>query len=174
VIEMAFYGAQIIHPKTIKPLQNSNIDLAVRSFIDPSEPGTIISGTFNGQYPPLIVRKDKQVLVQVTTRDYSFITEENLSHLYAIFYQLRIKINLIQNAAISFVACIDDTPDKVTALLEALSERYQVLTNAPVQLLTIRHYDTDIFQKLCTGFEVLLQQTTRKTIQAVLGQAIGS
>src|SRR6185437_16720942 len=101
VIEMAFYGAQIIHPKTIKPLQNSNIPLYVKCFLDPKLKGSVIQAEADHiAYPPLIVLKANQELVQVTTKDFSFITEDNLSKLYSIFHDLKIKINLIQNAAI--------------------------------------------------------------------------
>ncbi len=169
VIEMAFYGAQIIHPKTIKPLQNNNIPLYVKCFLDPSLSGTTICGeTKEIHYPPLIVLKKDQLLLQVTTRDFSFITEDNLSKLYAIFHKLRIKINLIQNAAISFVACIDNRTDKVKLLTEALAVDYKVLVNEDVNLLTIRHYTPEKAKELVGTQQILLKQETRKTIQMVL------
>lgn len=169
VIEMAFYGAQIIHPKTIKPLHNSNIPLYVKCFLDKSLSGSVIKGdTGNIAYPPLIVLKDKQVLVQVTTRDFSFITEDNLSRIYAVFHQLKVKINLIQNAAISFVACIDDREDKIKALLAALGKDYRVSINEAVSLLTVRHYTPEIFFGLTKNKQILLRQETRKTLQAVM------
>ena len=169
VIEMAFYGAQIIHAKTIKPLQNNNIPLYVKCFLDPALKGTVIKSEANdAHYPPLIVLKDDQVLLQVTTRDFSFITEDNLSTLYAIFHDQKIKINLIQNAAISFIACIDNRADKIKALTEALTQDYKVLQNENVQLLTIRHYTPQVFHKLTDGKQILLRQETRKTIQVVM------
>ncbi|GAA4461020.1 aspartate kinase [Nemorincola caseinilytica] len=169
VIEMAFYGAQIIHPKTIKPLHNNNIPLYVKCFLDKELSGSVIKGdTGNVAYPPLIVLKDKQVLVQVTTRDFSFITEDNLSRIYAIFHELKVKINLIQNAAISFVACIDDREDKIKALLVALGKDYKVSINESVSLLTVRHYTPEIFFGLTKDKQILLRQETRKTLQAVM------
>jgi aspartate kinase len=169
VIEMAFYGAQIIHPKTIKPLQNNNIPLYVKCFLDPSLKGTVIKASANdAHYPPLIVLKDNQVLFQVTTRDFSFITEDNLSSLYATFHAQKVKINLIQNAAISFVACLDNRPDKIKALSEALSKNYKVLLNEQVQLLTIRHFTPQIVEELTSGKQILLRQETRKTLQVVM------
>jgi len=168
VIEMAFYGAQIIHPKTIKPLQNQNIPLYVKCFLDPTLPGTKILPKVEGVYPPLIVRKDDQLLVQVTTRDYSFITEDNLSVLYAIFHKLKIKINLIQNAAISFTACIDNRPEKITLLIAELTPKYEVRINQQVSLLTIRHYTPQSLSSYTQSREILLKQETRKTLQVVM------
>ena len=169
VIEMAFYGAQIIHPKTIKPLQNNNIPLYVKCFLDPKLSGTVIAAEVSdAQYPPLIVLKDNQVLFQVTTRDFSFITEDNLSALYAIFHDLKVKINLIQNAAISFVACIDNRPDKIKLLIEALGQDYKVLLNDDVHLLTIRHFTPEVVAELTAGKQILLKQETRKTLQVVM------
>jgi aspartate kinase len=121
VIEMAYYGAQVIHPKTIKPLQNNGIPLYVKCFVNKDLKGTVIKNEVNSIfYPPLIVLKKSQVLLQMTTKDFSFITEENLRILYGIFHKLRIKVNLIQNAAISFVACIDQKDDYLNALLPEL------------------------------------------------------
>jgi len=169
VIEMAFYGAQIIHPKTIKPLQNGNIPLYVKCFLDKSLPGSVIkSEVDHAHYPPLIVLKDNQELVQVTTRDFSFITEDNLSKLYSIFHDLKIKINLIQNAAISFIACIDNREDKVKALIQALGRDYKVSVNDRVHLLTIRHFTPEIVFELTKDKQILLKQETRKTLQVVM------
>ena len=168
VIEMAFYGAQIIHPKTIKPLQNSDIPLYVKCFLDRSLQGSVIkSKVDDAHYPPLIVLKEKQVLIQVTTRDFSFITEDNLSKLYSIFHQLKVKINLIQNAAISFVASIDNREDKVSALLHELEKDYKVSLNENVSILTIRHYSPATLNGLVKDKQVLLKQETRKTVQVV-------
>lgn len=168
VIEMAFYGAQIIHPKTIKPLQNNNIPLYVKCFLDKTLPGSVIKDKVDdANYPPLIVLKDKQVLIQVTTRDFSFITEDNLSRLYSIFHYLKVKINLIQNAAISFVACIDDREDKVNVLVQELGKDYRVSLNENVSILTIRHYTPAIVDGLIKDKQLFLKQETRKTVQAV-------
>jgi aspartate kinase len=169
VIEMAFYGAQIIHPKTIKPLQNANIPLYVKCFLDRTLPGSVIKGEADAaQYPPIIVLKDNQVLIQVTTKDFSFITEDNLSKLYSIFHALKVKINLIQNAAISFIACIDNREDKVTALIKELGKDYKVSINDNVNLLTVRHYNPEIVFELTKGKQILLRQETRKTLQVVM------
>ena len=169
VIEMAFYGAQIIHPKTIKPLQNNNIPLYVKCFLDKNLVGTEIKDIVaTEQYPPLIVLKENQVLLQVTTRDFSFITEDNLSKLYAIFHELKIRVNVIQNAAISFVTCIDNQEDKISKLIDRLGKDYKVLTNNQVSLLTIRHYNADILSTLTQNKQIYLKQETRKTVQVVM------
>jgi len=169
VIEMAFYGAQIIHPKTIKPLQNADIPLYVKCFFDRNIPGSVIKSEVDAaHYPPIIVLKDNQVLIQVTTKDFSFITEDNLSKLYSIFHDLKVKINLIQNAAISFIACIDNREDKVKALVQALSVDYKVALNEDVHLLTIRHFNPETVSELTKDKAILLRQETRKTLQVVM------
>lgn len=169
VIEMAFYGAQVIHPKTIKPLQNNNIPLYVKCFLDKNLKGTVIKNEVNSIfYPPLIVLKKSQVLLQVTTRDFSFITEDIISDLYNTFHRLNIKVNLIQNAAISFVACIDNKEDNVRKLIETLSAHYDVLSNENVELLTIRHHTPEIIFDLTKSRYILLEQKTRHTVQVVM------
>lgn len=169
VIEMAFYGAQIIHPKTIKPLHNHNIPLYVKCFLNKELAGSVIKADVNEtNYPPLIVLKNMQVLVQVTTRDFSFITEDNLSKIYSVFHKLKVKINLIQNAAISFVACIDNRADKVKTLIEELGKDYKVSLNENVSILTVRHFTPEVLFELTKDRKVFLKQETRKTVQAVL------
>lgn len=169
VIEMAYYGAQVIHPKTIKPLQNNNIPLYVKCFLNKDLKGTVIQNEVNSIfYPPLIVMKKDQVLIQATTMDFSFITEDNLSDIYSILHDLKIKVNLIQNAAISFVACIDNKEDKVNQLVQVLSKHYKVLRNDDVSLLTIRHYTPEILFDLTKGRYTLLEQKTRHTVQVVM------
>jgi aspartate kinase len=169
VIEMAYYGAQVIHPKTIKPLQNNSIPLCVKSFLNKDAEGTVIQNEVNSIfYPPLIVLKKDQILLQVTTKDFSFITEENLRLLYGIFHGLKIKVNLIQNAAISFVACIDHKEDKVKALIIELEKDYKVLVNSGVSLLTVRHYTPEILFDLTKSKYILLEQKTRHTVQVVV------
>jgi len=169
VIEMAYYGAQVIHPKTIKPLQNNKIPLYVKCFLNKDMKGTVIQNEVNSMfYPPLIILKKNQTLLQVTTKDFSFITEDNLSYLYRIFHDLKIKINLIQNAAISFVACIDNNEQKLDMLLNKLEEHYKVLRNDNVSLLTVRHYTPEILFDLVKSRYQLLEQKTRQTVQVVI------
>lgn len=169
VIEMAYYGAQVIHPKTIKPLQNNNIPLYVKCFLNKELKGTVIQNEVSSIfYPPLIILKKNQILLQVTTRDFSFITEDNLSTLYSIFHDLKIKINLIQNAAISFVACIDNKEEKVQQLISLLEKDFKVFSNEDVSLLTIRHYTPETLFDLTKGRYTLLEQKTRETVQMVI------
>jgi aspartate kinase len=169
VIEMAYYGAQVIHPKTIKPLHNKNIPLYVKCFLDKDLPGTLIHNTDKViAYPPIMVLKTNQILLQVNTRDYSFITEDNLSKIYNLFHDCRIKINLIQNAAISFVACIDSKVDRLEELLKALETEYDVKRNENLFLFTVRHYTQNVLDEELKNRVVLLEQKTRQTIQMVV------
>lgn len=169
VIEMAYYGAQVIHPKTIKPLQNADIPLYVKCFLNKDLKGTIIKSTTDTFiYPPLIVLKKNQALLQITSRDFSFITEDNLSKIYNIFHDQHVKINLIQNAAISLVVSVDNREDKIGPLVAELEKDYKVLHNDNVQLLTIRHYTLSILEEMTKGRVVLLEQKTRNTVQVVI------
>lgn len=169
VIEMAYYGAQVIHPKTIKPLQNNDIPLYVKCFLDKELKGTVIHKEVDSIfYPPLIIIKKNQVLLQLTTRDFSFITEDNLAKLYSIFHQHNVKVNLIQNAAISFVACIDRQEDKIKPLIAELEKDYKVLRNEGLSLLTVRHYTPEILFDLTRNRYTLLEQKTRHTVQVVV------
>lgn len=169
VIEMAYYGAQVIHPKTIKPLQNHNIPLYVKCFLNKDLKGTLIQNEVNNIfYPPLIILKENQILMQVTTRDFSFVTEDNMQHLYGIFHKLNIKVNLMQNAAISFVACFDHKEADIKKLISELEKEYKVLCNEGVSLLTVRHYTQEILSDLTRNKYILLEQKTRNTVQVVL------
>jgi aspartate kinase len=168
VIEMAFYGAQVIHPKTIKPLQNAGIPLHVRSFLHPEGAGTCICAEKGDiRYPSIFVLKERQVLLQLTTRDFSFITEEALSRIYHTLSEYRAKVNLIQNAAISFVACIDFSVDRLPSLMAALEDEYRVTRNEGVSLLTIRHPQASVVERHSAGKNILLEQRTRQTVQLV-------
>lgn len=169
VIEMAYYGAQVIHPKTIKPLQNNNIPLYVKCFLNKDLKGTVVMNEVSSLfYPPLIVQKKGQVLLKLTAKDFSFITESKLRDLYNIFDQLNIRVNLMQNAAISFLACIDHNGSKLNELIERLSKDYNVSDNEDVSLLTIRHYTQEVLSNLTKGRHILLEQKTRHTVQLVL------
>ncbi len=169
VIEMAYYGAQVIHPKTIKPLQNNNIPLYVKCFLNKDLKGTVVMNEVSSLfYPPLIVQKKGQVLLKLTAKDFSFITESKLRDLYNIFDQLNIRVNLMQNAAISFLACIDHNGSKLNELIERLSKDYNVSDNEDVSLLTIRHYTQEVLSDLTKGRHILLEQKTRHTVQLVL------
>jgi len=169
VIEMAYYGAQVIHPKTIKPLQNKQIPLYVKCFLNKDLPGTLIrEDVDHTQLPPIIVLKKNQVLITVTSRDYSFITEDKISDIYEIFHGLKIKINLMQNAAISFSCCIDNNPEKIEQLIKALHQGFKLSYNEGLELLTVRYTKDGLLEELSNGRTVLLEQRSPITVQRIL------
>jgi aspartate kinase len=168
VIEMAYYGAQVIHPKTIKPLQNKNIPLFVKCFLDPSLPGTVIHNRSLKELPPIIVLKEKQAMIELSSKDFSFVEEKPIAELFHLFEKLKIKPNLTQNAAISMICVLDDRKDKIEKLASAASEFFEVNVTKDLTLLTVRHYTREIYEKLTTGKKMLLQQRTRETVQALL------
>ncbi|MBL0073541.1 MAG: aspartate kinase [Bacteroidetes bacterium] len=168
-IELAYYGASVIHPKTIKPLENKNIALHVKSFVNPDLPGTVIGKDF--QTKPLIpsfIFKENQVLISIAAKDFSFIAEENLSGIFGLFARLGVKINLMQNSAISFSVCIDNDVLKTPELIKALMNDYKVRYNENLQLFTVRHYYPSTIEMLTTGKEILLEQRSRQTAQFVV------
>lgn len=166
-VEMTYFGAKVIHPKTIKPLQNKNIPLLVKCFLDPSLPGTIISAeTPQTPYPPIIVWKDQQVLLSIQDKDFSFIAEKHLTSIFNLFNQHRVHIHLMQNSAISFSVCVDANP-RVSNLIQDLNLQFDVVRNEGMRLLTIRHYDETTIAKHLAGNEVLVEQRSRSTIQLV-------
>lgn len=168
VIEMAYYGAQVIHPKTIKPLQNKNIPLYVRSFIQPDDEGTCIQGKNLNHLPPIIVYKQKQVLVELRSKDFSFVGEGLTSEVDEIFRSIKFKPNLIQTAAISILCVVDDYSDKVQEFALKASNSFDVNVLKDLTLLTIRHYDDQILSELLGTKETLLRQQTPDTIQVLL------
>ena len=169
VIEMAYYGAQVIHPKTIKPLQNKGIPLYVKCFLDPSLPGTVIHNKTLPALPPVIVLKEKQVLLEMSSRDFSFVGEHHVGQLYHLFEQLHIKPNLTQNGAISFLCVIDDREEKIEKLALGAAAELDVQVKKGLSLLTIRHYNAAVMDKLINGKTVLLRQQTKETVQFLLG-----
>ena len=168
VIEMAYYGAQVIHPKTIKPLQNKNIPLYVKCFLDPALPGTVIHNKLLKNLPPIIVIKEKQAMIELSSKDFSFIEEKPIADLFHLFEKLKIKPNLTQNAAISMICVFDDRPDKIEKLALAASEFFDITVTKGLTLLTIRYYTKEIYNKLTEGKKMLLQQRTTNTVQSLL------
>lgn len=167
-IELAYFGASVIHPKTIKPLENKNITLHVKSFINPDLPGTQIGKGF--QTKPLIpsfIFKDDQMLISISAKDFSFIAEDNLSAIFGLFAKSGVKIHLMQNSAISFSVCIDNDPFKAPGLIQELMKEYKVLYNENLQLYTVRHYYPSTIEMLTAGKEILLEQRSRHTAQFV-------
>jgi aspartate kinase len=168
VIEMAYYGAQVIHPKTIKPLQNKCIPLYVKCFLDPSLPGTVIHDKTLKGLPPIIVIKENQVMIELSSRDFSFVEEKPIADLFHLFEKLKVKPNLTQNAAISMICVLDDRADKIEKLALAASEFFDINVTKGLTLLTIRHYNKETYDKLTTGRKMLLQQRTNDTVQVLL------
>ena len=168
VIEMAYYGAQVIHPKTIKPLQNKDIPLQVKCFLNATLPGTIIHNKNIAHLPSIIVVKDNQALVHLHTQDFSFIGEQPLSRPYQMFSDLKIKPNLIQSGAVSLLICLDDRPDKIEKLALTASAYYEVIVEKGLTLLTIRHYKEELLQKLSEGKKVVLKQQSEDTVQVLM------
>jgi aspartate kinase len=166
--EMTYYGASVIHPKTIKPLANKNIPLFVKNFDNPSLPGTIIHETTIGYIPPLVVFKDNQCLVSCRVTDYTFIDEEQLGFIFNQLSQLNIKINVMQNSAISFSFCIDFREDKVMALVGELAKRFNVYYNTGLTLITIKNYDLKLSEHYRKMKGVILEQSSRSTLQVLV------
>lgn len=167
VIEMAYYGAQVIHPKTIKPLENKKIPLIVKCFLDPSLPGTVIHNNPVHNLPPIIVLKEKQVMMTVRSKDFSFVGEQHVSRLYQLFGSLHIKPNLTQIGAISFTCVLDDWTEKIEKLAFEASEFLDVQLTKGLQVLTIRHYNEAIVEQHLKGKTILLKQQTPETIQVL-------
>ena len=168
-IELAYYGASVIHPKTIKPLQNKQIPLFVKSFLQPENEGTIIQASNRSdRLVTSYIFKRKQVLLSISPKDFSFIVEHNLRDIFNTFHEHRVKINLMQNSAISFSACAGGDRFRIDALIEDLSRSFSVKYNNQVELLTIRHYDQDTIDRLTEGKEVLVIQRSRQTARIVM------
>lgn len=165
--EMTYYGASVIHPKTIKPLANKGIPLLVKSFIDPSLPGTRIHECTVENLPPLIVLKENQCLISCKVTDYTFISEEQLSIIFNSLLELNVRINVMQNSAISFSFCIDFRESKVTKLIERLQQNFEVYYNTGLTLITVKNYDHATSEKYRSLPGVLLEQSSRSTLQVL-------
>lgn len=168
-IELSYYGASVIHPKTVKPLQNKSIPLFVKSFIHPENEGTVIQHASDQDHliPSFIVKK-KQVLLSFTPRDFSFLVEKNLSDIFNRLARVNAKINLMQNSALSFSVLLDEEKSDLSRLLEVFENSYSVRFNENLELVTIRHYDDKTIDLVCGDREVLLEQRTRETARFVL------
>ena len=166
-IELAYYGASVIHPKTIKPLQNKSIPLYVKSFLHPEGEGSLIRQVDSFKAIPCYIWKKRQVLISIFSKDFSFIAEENLSTIFALFAFFGVKINLMQNSAISFSVCVDDK-DSIPQLIEELQTEFAVRYNENVELLSIRHYKEDSAAPFIEGRRVMMEQRSRSMLQMVL------
>ena len=166
-IEMTYYGAKVIHQKTIKPLQNKNIPLYVKSFIDPAGSGTVISADSLDNYPPIVSIEKEQALIRISTKDFSFVAEHHMSMLFSHIAELRIQVNLMQNTAISFVLCVNDTNDKVDRFKKSIEDIFNVNVEQNLELITIRHYNEDIIKSLKNGSLILAEEKMPQTTQFV-------
>ncbi len=168
-IEMTYYGATVIHPKTIKPLQNAGIPLLVRSFNEPDAPGTVISESGPDAFEkPIIIIKPRQVLLSVSAKDHSFITEHHLSAVYQLFADNQIKVSVMQTSALSLSVCFDLVPERFERLLTDLRANFNVKYNDDLSLITLRHYKAEELQQLAQGKQILLEQLSRNTAQLVV------
>ncbi len=171
-IELAFYGASVIHPKTLQPLQRKEIPLYVKSFLHPQDPGTMV-GKGMGIEPeiPCFIVKKNQVLMKLSSLDFSFIVEDSIGELFKLLHDYRMKVDLIQNSAISFSVCVDNKFGKLEELLKNLEGKFKVVHYENVSLYTIRHFDTAAIESLENGREVLLEQRGKETVQLVVNQS---
>lgn len=167
-IELAFYGASVIHPKTIKPLQNKNIPLKVKCFLDEKIEPTVIDG-FSGfiDYCPSFIVKEKQTLVSITPKDFSFMNEKNISFLFGIFDEIGIHTNMIQTSALMLSVCFNNDKMKLESLMLSVSDKFFVRYNDDLQLFTVRHYREGVEEPFVKGRKVILEQRNRNSIQLV-------
>jgi len=168
-IELAFYGASVIHPKTLQPLQKKEIPLFVKSFIKPQNKGTIVGRGIHilPEIPCFIVKKN-QILLSISSIDFSFIVERNISEIFELLHQHKMKVNLIQNSAISFSVCMDDSYDNFEELVSKLKNKFNIDFDKEVSLYTIRHFDESAIQKIESDNRVLLKQMSKETVQIVI------
>lgn len=167
-IELTYYGATVIHPKTIKPLQNKQIPLYVKSFLNPKESGTVIKESDKRLQIPSYIFKPNQILISIQPKDFSFIAEDNLSDIFELFSKNGVKINLMQLSAISFSVCCDEDETKISNLVSELQKQFKVLYNQNLELMTIRYYTPDTLDTLSKNKLILLEQRSRFTVQMVM------
>ena len=167
-IELAFYGASVIHPKTLQPLQGKEIALYVKSFLNPEASGTMIGKnvTLDPMIPCFIVKKN-QVLISLSSLDFSYIVEENISEIFNLLHHYKMKVDVIQNSAISFSVCVDNIYNNLDKLIHHLKAKFKVTYNENVSLYTIRHYNEAAINQIEAGKTVLLKQLTQQTVQVV-------
>ena len=168
-IELSYYGASVIHPKTIKPLQNKGIPLYVKSFLNPQAEGTVIqASSANDHLVPSFIFKMDQILFSFTTKDFSFIVEENLSDIFNRLAKVNAKINLMQNSALDFSILLDRNKVNPDQILEMFKDTYEVRYNEGLELVTIRHYDDETLARVTENKDILLEQKTRQTARLVM------
>ena len=168
-IELAYYGASVIHPKTVKPIQNKGIPLFIRSFIRPNDDGSVI-GNYHTISPetPLYIFRNDQILLSIYPRDYSFIAEDNLQVIFGILSKIGIRVNLMQNSALSFSICVDNNPQLIGRLTAELKHLFRVRYNENLQLITIRYYTQQVIDRIVANRPILLEQRSRLTEQLIV------
>jgi len=167
-IEMTYYGAKVIHPKTIKPLQNKSIPLYVKSFAHPENEGTRIFSTQENNYPPIVAVELNQALLSISTRDFSFVAVQHMSYLFQKIADIRLQVNMMQNTAISFAICVNDVDDRVERFAEEIKEEFDVEIDRNLELISVRHYQNHILENLKNGKIVLLEERLGNTVQMVV------
>ena len=167
-IELSYYGASVIHPKTLQPLQRKEIPLHVKSFLNPKNNGTKVGKdlALNPKVPCYIL-KQNQVLISLSSLDFSYIVEDNISHIFGLLHDYKMKVSMIQNSAISFSVCIENNYDNLERLVLHLKAKYKVALHKAVKLYTIRHYNTNSFADLESKKEILLKQITPEIVQII-------
>jgi len=167
-IELAYFGTSVIHPKTIKPLQNKNISLYVKSFIEPEAHGTLIANLDYDKLIPSFIFKMDQVLIRISPYDFSFIAEDHMEEIFGILYNHGLKINLLQNSAVSFQVCVNNDKRKVRLVVDALEESYKVSYETGLELITIRYFDDETIKRVMVNKTLLLEQRGVQNIQLVV------
>src|SRR5690554_4301421 len=167
-IELSYYGASVIHPKTIKPLQNKGITLNVRSFIDINNKGTIIRKTKDHLSIPSFIFKIDQVLITILPKDFSFILEDNLSQIFSLFHKYKVKINMMNNSAINFSVSVDNDSEKISKLVEELRKDFKVSYKENLELATIRYYNQDTIDRVLVNKEIILELKNSYTCQMLI------
>jgi aspartate kinase len=167
-IELTYYGATVIHPKTIKPLQNKNIQLNVRSFLNPEVPGTKIKSTNVSLPVPSFIFKVNQILISISPRDFSFIVEDNLRDIFNLFHQFRIKINMMHNSAINFSVAVDDTGQNILEVLDELKKKFKVNIETGLELITIRYYNQETINRVLVNKQVISELKDTYTCQLLV------
>jgi len=167
-IELAFFGAQVIHPKTIQPLKNKSIPLFVKSFLEPSATGTLISNEKSKIKTPIVIIKDNQVLLSITSRDFSFIDEDNISNIFSILSKYNTKVNLMQNGAVSFSIVVDFLTRTFDQMIGAIQGTFDLRYNSNLKLITIRNYSKEKINELTKNKSIYLEQKSRNTAQYLI------
>ena len=167
-IELAYYGAKVIHPKTIQPLKKKNIPLYIKSFLNPNGRGTLISNNASISKLPFYINKRNQILISISDSSLSFIIEKHISKIFKILTKYSTRVNMIQNSAISFSICVDNDKHTIADLIKDLQSSFKIYYNKGVSLYTIRNYDKSSIENIIKNKILLLEQRSRNTIQFVL------